>query len=346
MNKKRKIIGFLSAVVFIFFVLSFFINKKQKKDTNENGGFGSMLETPSIPNIMKDNPQIDMEENIDFRIKIPSKVSLLSQTKAFALEEEYIRKTARNIGFENEPIVVKDAKLGSIYLWNSETNSLRVVQNKRTLKYSPSTQAHNTIISTPNKQLSQKDRIEIAKDFLNSNFDLNLDDKNYINTVYLTIGDNLESYGQTTEENVLIYHLNFSPIFNNLPIITINPQNYLYYVEILKDGSVLNSEVILTGNIESQKDKKDVVDEKEIANFLDKAIIVSLNEGNENIDDLSGNNLGNIQTSSIDFSYLFDDLESTNLQPIYILKGKTKLESLTNTQEDLVPVTLYLPAIK
>lgn len=337
MNKRLKYF-FIAVFVLLAIAIVVSIMRKGGKKEDQQSGFGSIMQKPTIPDIIE-NPPIEVgDKAID---KFPSKLPTIKQKIAVPLSDETIRKTAANLGFSSEPIIAQDAKNGPVYIWNSQTNSLVATQKLRSFKYVPSSQAYSIINNAQNKQLSQDDRVSIAKNFLIDNFPIDTTNIDYVNTIYLKIGDNLETYQETNEAEAQLYRLNFSPKFEDLGFITLNPQKYLYSLDLLKNGEVLNANLIIPSELAPSQDSYNIKTSDEIKTSITEAKIVSINSGNVNLYDLQPKDLGNIEIASTQISYLYDDVKSLILQPIFILKGNVPLSG----EKNKVEVILYLPAI-
>lgn len=333
-NKTKYILLLLVIILLISFIIYFF-TRNQSTFIEDKENFLLSLPEPSIHQEYRGKTKVKLEIK-ESEYKFPSKLPLLERQSTIEITPEDVMSLSSRLGFEDKPIISEDQTKGNIYIFNSSTNSLIVTLQMGSIKYTPNKQARDIITNAINKQLTDKNIIEIAKNFLLDKIEIPNNNLTHVDTFYLTLNKTLESYQQTSKEAAVLYQLNFSPTYQKLPLITSNPLNTPYTVQIIRDGEILNSEIVFPPTYKTTNTQYKIKNYDQFLSRINEAYLVSLNDSNVNLPDLGENEVKEITITEVKLAYLLDDINSQVLQPIFILEGTTSLDFKT---------ILYLPAL-
>jgi len=327
---KKTVLLIVFLIILMFFLL-FFRKKTVKNEITQK----RFLPPPAVSNYYKGKTQMNFnvsEEDFSF----PETMPVFTKSSPNPLEEEYIVKMATRLGFNDSPKTSEDIYDGRTYIWNNEESSLTIYRKSRKISF-----YKNASIDTINKQLSDDAFIALGKSFISKK--LGLDDKNFsfFNFIYYFAPKNSVRYANSSKEKANIIQVNFSPKIAEYPILTLNPQKTSLFTQILLDGSIFKAEYVKTDDIKQSVEKYRIKSFSKVKETIDKAKIISLNHGSINIPDVSEKFIDYIDINKITLAYLIDSPESDIYQPIFVLNGKAKTQ-----EEEMVPVTLYLPAVE
>ncbi len=318
-------------LIILIFVLLGYVATKQKELTEQ-----SQNQIKTIPKLAGGEYSIKFEIPED-QFRFPDKLPLLQTAKKEPFGKDYINNIASSLDFSDPPMNTNDTRFGETLIYNNGRAGLTVYSQIRSLSY-------GLFENLAGRGIDQSiDYRSIAERFLIE--ELLLDPKNfsYISTVYIA-----ESHEFTSENLQLItpeqsqyIQINFSQNINDIKIITLNPQTYLYKVILRTNGAVQKVEVNEIGQILESNQMADVKDYSQVINSLDQAELISLDDGNILIDVSRGDVISEATVKKIDIAYLIADAKSTILQPIFILTGSAVLEQTGRE----VNAVLYISAI-
>lgn len=336
--RKKKIFIIIILVLSGVLILSalYLISKgrKQTSKTNET----TKIQAPDIPNYINGTIPLSVSfSEKDFLF--PDKLPLLFQKKN-TMSEDQIRKISSNLGFDSEPITTTDAKSGTIYIWSNDKNFLFITPKLNKIKFGPSQSSHNIINNSLNKQLTDKTMESIAMDFLEK-IDIEKVNLKLSNITYLKVDPTKELFTLTTKNDATIYQLNYSYSESKYPILTLNPQDTIIYVQLLQDGTVLNSEATVNTTYINGSSEYKIMSYKELYDSINQSILVSLDNSNINLPDLQKDAIKQITISSVEIAYLLDKPSNEYLQPVFLLKGIANIADY----EQGINTSLYLPAL-
>ena len=324
--KKRKIFIIASLVILgVLIIVSLFLKKEETVVIP--------LPQPKIPSLMEGSYPVEIFiEKEDF--SFPSKTSVLKLEKAPLLDQD-INNIADNLGFVSDPLIVNDVFDGKMYIYRSEESALTVSLKNQEFDY-----ALNRVPSFINKQPSDTALINTAKDFLTQMGFVSSESIEFVSFVYFE-----ETSGQglypTNKESATLYQVNFSSVISDTTILTLNPQNTPIYVRLLPDGSVIKAHANRLGSISKSADQYKLKTYDEVISDINNIVLISLDDGNIHIPDISNKSINNISIFSVQLTYLLDTPTSTTLQPVYLLKGTADISGLPAE----VSASMYLPAI-
>ena len=334
LNKKRIIIIliFLAVLVLVLYFVFF-----KKRETTQKT---SSLPTPSIPvHFAYKLPLSFQVEKESFNF--PKNLPLLELQRRSPLSEGLIDKIAGSLGFIEEPSTFKNVDREIVKFYNNDKYSLTVYPEERYLKLGPAFNPYDLIKNAINKQLTEEDMQIIARDFLVNNLLLEADDIKFMGINYLKADRGYEVFQTAGKDEGEIFQLNFSLSLSPYPIYSLNPQQTFLYVQLLKDGYILNCKANLENNYSPSAETVPLKDFSQVKASLDQAVLVSLFDGNINLPDLKEKDIEKIRIDSIELVYLMDNPKSKNMQPVFLLSGKAKVIGY----EEEVNAFLYLPAL-
>jgi len=336
-KKKIKTIFILVIVVFTTLIVFLFYKKETPKLEKNLSPFPNI----DLPSYIENKYNISFDrKNINFIF--PKELPYLEKQILPPLTKDEAYLIATRLGFNNDPLDVKDALKGEILIWNSESNFLTITLRERKIKYGPNYNPIEKINDVINKNLSEEEMFNIAQNFLKEKFVSYIINPSPSSLVYLRFEEGLELFQETEKENFQIIQFNFNDGDYIYPILTSNPQATNIYVQLLKDGTVINMETTLLSKITESSQKFPLKNYDEIIAEASNAKIVSINNGNENLSDIKSEDIKNISINNINIAYYLEKQSDEYFQPIYVLEGNVLLKNIP--QE--LPISLYLTAFK
>lgn len=329
-NINRKVVVTFLAIVGAVLIVSFFTKKETKIIPGTQP-----LPKPIIPNAIETgfNIQSKIEEK-DF----PSEKSapLLTRERTSPFSEDDAREIASKMGFSGEPRVVDDIFSGNTYYWIRTPESLIVYSGTRSITYN-----YNQYNPVPDKKLSNAAIIRAAEEFLTKNSLFNKEDISFSYFTYLSSPPGeAEGLYFSSKDDASINLVNFSSVESDKKLVTLDPRSSPISVWVLPNEQITKAEITHLGKLAFSEEEYSLKDSTEFASRLKEAIIISLDDGNISLQDVT-NDVGKIEVLEIELVYLAESSETKVFQPIYLLKGKAIIKGIP----DEVNAVLYLPAI-
>jgi hypothetical protein len=327
-NKKKLFIFIFISVLGI--LILFFVSRR--KDQVSQKPIPS-LKIPQLLEGQKATYDIKITES-DF--KFPKSIPLLER-EISPITDENARNLATQLGFYFEPLISEDVFDGTTYIYRGTKYSLIIRLKVGEIEYK-----QNSVPGFINKNLSNEDITFTAKKFLVDNGFYSENDIESSSISYYLESQSQGSFS-TSKENAAFYHVNFTFKVAGFPILTLNPSRPPVYVQMLPDGEIFKAHVETLTNLKESSNKYNIKNYKETleAIELDKAITVSLNNGNINLADVLKGSFEKITITGIEIAYLLNSARADELQPVFLLSGKASI----NTENEEVDILLYLPAI-
>lgn len=334
MIKKKNIIiiFFIGVVIALIYLLI--------TNRSGEGGVVSKIPKPKIQYYSTSGIQIEStitESDFNFPSSLPA-----IETSNKELELNYIQILAQKLGFTGDPNKAEDIVNGSVYYFNSDEYYMVVYPRIRKIKFGTTGSPYDKAASAQNKQLSDREILAIADKFLFDSLGINKSDLRYNETKYLTADRQTEVFPETNKENSNVFQLNYSTSISKYPVITSNPLHSTSYVQILKDGSLLNAEIFIPNNEKLSVEEYSILSFEDYQNSYSSAILVSIDSTNINLPDFTEDTKGKISINKISLAYLLDDEISSIYQPIYVLEGTASISDFGDNKK----AVLYLPAFK
>lgn len=332
MNKRKTIIIVIiigTVFLFVFYLLSL---RKQKQNP------ALPIASPKITNYIQEKFEITTTITKD-TYKLPETLSFLKINSTQLLNGIEIRKIGQNLGFPYEPNTADDITDGKVYFFNNNLYSLTITPKNLKLTYNLNSSFIEAANNATNKQLSEKDYIQIGQDFL-TKLSLNKEEFVFSSISYFKFDKGLENPISTSKEQTVVFQVNFSPKSSQYELLTVSPEKALYFVQILKDGSVVSAEATLINSFIIGETKYKLKSFAEFLNSLNAAILVSLNDNNTNLPDISTGVIESAIIKEIKIVYLLDQIKNKEIQPVFLLSGSAKLKDTPSDTKAL----FYLPA--
>jgi len=327
--KKRKIFIIVILVILgVLLIVSLFLKKEEEAIISL-----PPLPQPKIPSLLEGKYPIETafgKQDFNF----PSKAPVLTLEKK-PLPDNDIENVANNLGFTSDPLIMDDVFDGKMYIYRNEESALTVSLKNQEFDYTL-----NEVPSYINKQPSDTALINTAKDFLIQMGFVSSEDIQFASFVYLQ-----ETSGQglypVNKEDAVLYQVNFSSVIADATILTLNPQNTPIYVRLLPDGSVFKAHVSRLGTISKSDNQYTLQTYEEVISNINDVVLISLDNGNVHLPDVSNKSINKVSISTIQLEYLLDTPTSTTLQPVFLLKGTADILGFSAE----VSASMYLPAI-
>ncbi len=337
MLKKPKTIIFIAlALLAVASIVYIFVAVRGKSSTTPTVS----LPTPKIPNYFQNGLTLTSEiKQADFNF--PDKLPLLEKQTTTPLNTARAKAMALRLGFTTDPIEGQDAVSGTIFIWNNDNNFLTISPKISKIKFGPQKNPASIVLNIVNKQLSDQALQTIALDFLNNKVQVPINLFDFSNIVYLVPKTGQELFQVTDKTSAKIIQLNYSLQNSKYPVITQDPNSTLAYVQILLDGTILNSEINLGVSFSPGLTEYSLLNYQQFSKNLNNAVLVSLNDGSVNLPDISKEALKDIVLKTVELGYLYDSPDSTFLSPIFIIRGTAQLSGYTSP----LSAVFYLPAV-
>jgi hypothetical protein len=318
----------------LIFILS---SANKSRPTGPSGG---VLPTPQIPNYLSQKLEVGFTVK-ETAFNFPASLPLLTKQNSAPLSRPQALAIARSLGMIADPIENQDVLNGTVMVWNNPNNFLIITPQINRIKYGPSHNPNTVIPNILNKQLSDNDLQTLATDFLKNKIGVAESSLKFAGFQYFIPQPGQELFKVTTKNQARIIQLNYSQVATDYPVLTLDPNSTLIYVQFLLDGTILNSEINLTGQFTPGVTQYNLLTFKDLSSKINASILVSLNDGSVNLPDVSKGGVSNLSVNDISLGYLFDTAQSATLQPIFILKGTAQVVGYSTP----VSAVLYLPAL-
>lgn len=331
MKINKKILLAFGIFVFVIFLAIIF------KPNSQNGITPSTGELPNqnIPNYLSGS---QIQINLNFKqsdFNFPTSLPVLNINSAnISLNDA--QQIANNFGLNSQPLQLNDINQGLTYLWQDNNQVLTVYSGSGQISYDlPS------LVNTTSKgAIGDTELISRANSFLVNKFNFSQDQIKFSFFTYATQPTGSEELNYVSKSAANFYIANFSYDSTNLKIVTLKPTDSLMKVNMLSDGTILHVTAYKYESINPSSSLYNLKNYDQVKANIGQATIVSLNNGNTTLTDLTPQNIKNINITNIETAYLMDSPTTKVLQPIFLLSGTATLT--TNTT---VTAVLYLPAI-
>jgi hypothetical protein len=340
MTQRNKKILIILVVLFFIISLVFIFLKTGSKNfgTIPTENFTQDL---GVTNYFKGQLAVEnkiLKEDFDF----PQHLPYLNQKRIQSLDSLSINKIASNFGFENDPIKVNDVKNGEIWIWNGDIHSLVITPKNSEVQVSSTKPLRTILQNTINKQLSDNEYQLLAREFLENKIGLTSENSVFAGFTYFDSSSSDEHLNKTSKENADIIQLNYYQSSSVYPILTTNPDRSPIYVQLLRDGTTLTSNVIYGVQFDNSLNEYPIKNYEQFSKELGNSVLVSLDGGNINIPDIKSSDISNITADEVSLAYLLDKPTQTILQPIFLIRG----QALVFGSSEPVEVVMYLKAFK
>lgn len=290
------------------------------------------LHQPTIPQFFKGKTEIVSNLKAD-DFKFPTSLPLIRTRKDVEITDTDIQKIATNLNFTSQPKIITDVVYGKTYIYSNNQMSLVVYAKTGTINYSLN--ENNNVI---NKNLSDKDIIRTAQEFLEKEMLVSNQQLEFSSFVYLRTND--EGIDVVSKQNAEFIQVNFDPKDTDIAVTTLDPISSPNFVWVKTDASIFKAQVTRLGTLTKTEEKYKLKTFDEVNSSLSTAKIVTLDNGNINLSTLPIDTITKTTITGISLAYLANT-NSDLYQPIFILKGKSILKGLTGEVDSVY----YLPAL-
>lgn len=319
------IIGvFLIVVVFFYFI----------KQTGAPKETSPLPVKPSIPNYLKGSINVNSSvarENFVF----PEKLPLVLIEKTATLTEDQVLQTATKAGFLSKNyIVADDLTKGKTYIFREKGESLTVYTKEGGVVYVSGSTPSSSSVSISDENLISTAEVFLKEKFFSENEGL------YFSSIYY-LREEEEGFSEVERSSANVFKVNFSPIDSKIKFVEINPLGSIISVWLDPLGQIIKSEVKKVSQARFSLEEVPIKSYDEFITTLYESIIVSLGDGSVFPGDLPEGAVQNINIKNVEVVYFSGTGSENFFQPVFLLKGDAEVKSF-----GLLPVTLYLPAIK
>lgn len=331
MKKYKKIVIPLAIAIFVCVVIFVFF-KKDKTISPAIESLPNPIDLPESAPSSKYDIQISEKD-----FKFPKNIPLLkvdNQTRESDFDPLGI---AKNLGFVTDPQIEEDINEGKVYIWNNATNGFDYYKNSKRFGYF----THNSekIDTAINKQFKKEDHVDVALNFAINNFPIDKDQFEFYSIIhYCAKRPFTEGLSPCDINEANITKVSFTPSYNNIPLLPLDPKNTFISAQILKDGSIYKFLYQIPPQLTQTDIQYRLKDYKKFVEDIGKSTIVDYDAPIYLRDEKS---INKITINTIKLVYLFDSSKSVTYQPIFVLEGKVNFEGIDQDRD----VTLYLPAI-
>ena len=329
MTRKKKIIIVLTLALIIGGII--FLAKGSKKPSEEV----KHLKKPNIPDFTKESYPIESSLNqSDFSFPKEMPVLIVKPKPGFLPDEA--KSIAKSSGFDREPKITQDINRSTTYIFNTDKASMVIYLRDRIIDYTL-----NIEPEVVNKQLSPDAIENIAKDFLIKSLQLPEEQIQFFNLLFLLDTESEEVAPLDSQEDARVYQVNFSPKISNRPIITLDPKNTPYSVQILRDGTPFAAHTTDLGEIKESFEIYKIMSFSEFNSSLPNAKLITLGDSNLSSYFPGKGGIQKLLVNQVDLAYFMDAPQSEIFQPIFLLTADAILTGESETKKAI----LYLPAV-
>lgn len=271
----------------------------------------------------------------------PSSLPYL-QTSSTGFNTGTANAVANKMGFTGEPITFQDIQNGSVMIWNGENYTLTAKQKSGEIQLTSNLPTETLVANAEDKSLSDDDLKNIASSFLNGRAGLDPTQTKFIGFSYFKQENGVENLAKTDKGGAEVIQLNYYQSTSPYPILTQNPDLPQIWIQLLKDGSIYSFTANLGYNFQESQTEYPLKNYTQFSAEIGSSVLVSLNNGNINIPDLSSTDINTLQINSVSLAYLLDFGSQGILQPVFLLEGKASVNGFSTP----VDVSLYLPAFE
>lgn len=335
-NKKKILLtlGVLAFISIVFVVYQTWTGSNKALQTE------SFKQKINIPNYLEGG-SVGIENKInESDFKFPSKLPYLHQINTSILTDAQVKNIATNLEFTGDPLAINDVENGISFIWNGDKYSLMVTPKTKTILFVSVSGIERLVQNSTNKQLSETEYKTTAQDFLIKKVGLDQTGLNFSGFSYFRIDNDVEYLGKATKDNHQVIQLNYSQSPSKYPILTSNPDETQFSVQILKDGTIASFKGNLQSSFQNSPNEYPLKNYLQFSNELNKAILVSLNDNKVNLPDVKQSDIGNIIAQKVSLVYLMEKPGQEIVQLVFLIEGTATLSGF-NTP---VNVSLYLPA--
>ncbi|BCX14448.1 MAG: hypothetical protein KatS3mg088_131 [Patescibacteria group bacterium] len=329
--RNKKIITLFTFFILIIVLTTYFLPSLLKNKRNV-----TITPEPRLNQNYKGNYNITLSVNKE-SLNLPKELPLIEIESTNPLDENYAINIANKLGFANRPQKIDDVFDGITFFWKNDNSTLFIYSKTRKIKYN-----QNSFLNNINKQLSDEEILNIAKEFVIQNKILDKDSFQADTLIPIKSDSTTEGFKETTKKEADLYQVNIKSKAIGYSIVNPNSVEPDSYIRIKKDGTIYSFQITVNPSFKESITKYKVKNYEEIEKSLNQAVLIEIRNNNYLLlSELPTDFIKEIKVDKIEIAYLSESTKETILYPIFKMSGKAILK---NSQEETL-ATLYISAI-
>ena len=291
---------------------------------------------PDIPDYVTGKLPIEIlvkKEDFNF----PSQLPTLSVSKRGISKENALAFSGK-LGFTENVEEFEDVNEGVKYYTSNDKYFFIATPKTSVVKYGLST---SEFPQTANKRLTDEELTNISLKFLTENNFYSESQIKALSVSYYKKSAASEGLEKTDRGSAELFQVDFILGLSDYEILTSRSTNPLVFVQILPDGEIYNSEILLAGGLQKGITEYPLKTYEDLTSSLDEAKLITLSGDYISLSDLTTKEIENLEVEKIRLVYLLEEGKENILQPIYVLEGPAKILSSTANY-----ASIYIPAYK
>ena len=191
-----------------------------------------------------------------------------------------------------------------------------------------------------NKQLTDADIVASSHKFAEEKFGVKKDEYELFSLKYFCTGGGPEGYHECERQKANFFSINYVTKISDYPLLSWNVDESPLSIRMLANGNVYQAKFNYLPLIKEMPETILIKDYQKLISDLDKSTIISLDEGNYYIPQISLENIDKVIIDNISIFYLIDDNNPKLYQPMFLLTGTAEIKDYTYEPS----IKLYLPA--
>ncbi len=328
----KKYIFIITIIVVI--IVSLFIYFKRSDKT---------LDTTIIP--LKPAIKTNLEGSIDInntfsksKYIFPDKLPTITLIKK-NIDSLFIENFKNKLKIDESIQEFTDSIEGKKYFVNSEDKYLVITPKTSILKYGLSSSDFPIV---NDKKFSDEEFTNLAEKFVVDNDLYKQDQIKFLSIQYLKRSMLSEGLEKSDKENADVFAVSFTFISNNYEIANNYSVKAPIYIEFLKNGEILNSEITLLDNVSTGVTDYPIKNYQDFIDNLKLSKVILLGGDYYSVSDVkSAKDFKEVEIESVRIAYYDEGKNDIYLQPIFIIDANIKIEGASSNK-----AILYLPAFK
>lgn len=319
---------------FVIIIIYFFI---YSKNNNKNSDVSIIPLKPTI----KTNLEGTININNTFpktEYTFPSKLPTITLIKK-NIDNTFANNIKIKLGISEDIQEFSDSFEGKKYFVNSKDKYLVITPKTAIFKYGLSV---SDFPNVNDKKLSDEDFANIAEKFVIDNALYKSDQIKFLNIQYLKKSILSEGLEKSKREEAEVFAVSFTFISNNYEIANNYSVKAPIYIELLKNGEILNSEIILLEDVKIGITEYPIKSYQEFIDNLSYSKIISIEGDYYSVSDIKSlKEIKEVSINNVRVAYYDEGKNDIYLQPIFIISANIKIEGTPSNR-----AILYLPAFK
>lgn len=291
---------------------------------------------PNFPSSITGNLPIEMslkKTDFNFPIELPT-MSVTQRT----LNKSDIETIASKLRMGTDLDEFNDISDGLKYFKSTDTNFFVATPKTSVIKYGLST---SEFPITTNKKIDDEEFTKIAIDFITQNGFYKTDQIRPLPVKYFKTASSIEGLIETPRDSAQLFQIGFTFKSSKYEIVTDHSEDQQIFVQILPDGTIYNSEILLIDNLKEGITNYPLKTYEDLGNSLNQAKLISFSGDYVSPSDFTLKDIVSLKIEKIRLVYFLEKGKSSLLQPIFILEGPAQI-----SRSSADSATLYLPAFK